>query len=72
MIEPSREIEALKDSADPCGIDELIGVTLEDLTIARLHGARDERRDLADLSAAEGEHTERERTVARIVVIPGI
>src|SRR5205085_8391602 len=50
----------------------LLGIALEDLARAFLGRARDERRYVADLRAAQAQDVERERQMALRILVPGV
>ena len=56
-----REVELPERREQPIGIGRLIRPADVALTLRRLDRPRDERDDIRDLLAAEGQHVERER-----------
>src|SRR6266545_838479 len=64
--------EALEGGGESEGIERLLGQPRDDAAIRVLRGARQERVDLADSIAAQGQDVERESKVTRRSFVPAV
>src|SRR5438034_10925486 len=71
-VQPRWQAEALEGAHEPSGIGGLLRQPRQDLAIGSRRDPRDEGGHAADPRAAEGQHVERERKVALLLLVPAV
>src|SRR5579859_1307842 len=71
-VQPVWKPEALEGAGEPPGVHRLLGETGIGLGLGGVDRARDERRHVADLAAAETQDVQRERQMCLGLLVPRV